>query len=53
MPLTWLARTGIRLDAQLVVDGLHNPLPGAKIPFGGLYGPVSKQELNLLKLSAG
>ena len=52
-PTSSSPRTGIRLDAQLVVDGLHNSLPGAKIAFGGLYRPVSKQELNLLNLSAG
>jgi hypothetical protein len=41
------------LETQLVVDGMHDPLPGAKVTFRGLYGPVSKQELNLLKLSTG
>jgi hypothetical protein len=32
---------GIRLDTQLVLYGVHDPLPGAEIPFGGFYGPVS------------
>ena len=45
-----------RLDTQLVVDGVHDPLRGAKVHFRGLDvrgldGAVSKQELNLLKLS--
>ena len=45
------ARGGVRLPTQLVVDGVHNPLPGAKVSFRGLYGAVPKQELNLLNLS--
>jgi hypothetical protein len=44
---------GLRLDAHLVVDGVHDPLPGAEIPFRGLQGSVSEQELNLLKLATG
>jgi hypothetical protein len=32
------------LDTQLVVDGVHDPLPGAEVPLRGLYGPVSKQQ---------
>jgi hypothetical protein len=45
------ARPRMRLDAQLIVDGLDDPLPGAKVPLGSIYGPVSEQELNRLKLS--
>jgi hypothetical protein len=30
------ARVGIRLDAQLIVDRVRDPLPGAKVPFRGL-----------------
>ena len=47
------ARRSFWLDAQLVIDGVHDPLPGAEVPFRGLYRPMSKQELNLLKLSTG
>jgi hypothetical protein len=51
--VTSSARCSIWFDAQFVVDGMHDPLSGAEIPFRGLYGPVSKQELNLLKLATG
>ena len=47
------ARRSFWLDAQLVIDGVHDPLPGAKVPFRRLYAPMSKQKLNLLKLSTG
>jgi hypothetical protein len=30
-----------RLDAQLVVNSVHDPLPGAEVSFRGLHGPVS------------
>jgi hypothetical protein len=46
-------RTGIRFDAQLIVDGVHDPLPGAEIPFRGLCRAMPQQELNLLKFTAG
>ena len=51
--VTSSARGGVRLDAQFVVDGVHDPLPGPQIPVRGLHGLVSKQELNLLKFSTG
>jgi hypothetical protein len=41
------------LDAQLVINGVHDPLPGAEIPFRGLHRPMPEQELDLLKLSTG
>jgi hypothetical protein len=47
------APPGIRLDAELVVDSVRYPLAGAEVSFRGLYRPVSKQELDLLKLSTG
>jgi hypothetical protein len=46
-------RRGVWLDAQLVIDSVHDPLPGAKIPLRGLHRAMSKQELDLLKLSTG
>jgi hypothetical protein len=36
------AWVGIRFDTQLVVDGVHDPLPGAKVPVRGHHGLVSK-----------
>jgi hypothetical protein len=52
-PVTCSARTGVRLDPQLVIDGLDDSLPGSKILFRSLYGTMPEQELNLLKLSTG
>jgi hypothetical protein len=51
--VTSSARRSVWLDAQLVIDGVHDPLPGTEIPFCGLHGSVSQQELNLLKLATG
>jgi hypothetical protein len=47
------ARWSVWLDGHLVIDGGHDPLPGAEIPFRGLHRPMPEQELDLLKLSTG
>jgi hypothetical protein len=39
------------LDAQIVLHGVHDPLPGAKIALRGFDRSVPKQELDLLKLA--
>jgi hypothetical protein len=46
-------RRGIRLEAQLVINRMHDPLPGAQVPLRGLHRPMPKQELNLPKLPTG
>lgn len=51
--VTSSARWSVWLDAHLVIDGVHDPLPGAEIPFRGLHRPMPEQELDLLKLSTG
>ena len=51
--VTSSSRRGIGLNAQLVIDGVHDPLPRAKIPLRGLHRAMSEQELDLLKLPTG
>ena len=40
-------------DRQVVVDGLHEILPGAEVALGGLHGRVAEQQLDLLEIAAG
>jgi hypothetical protein len=47
------ARRGIRLDPQLVVDRMHDPLSGPEVPFRGLHRAMSEQKLDLLQLPTG
>ena len=51
--VTSSARRVIGLDAQLVINSVHDPLPGAKIPLRGLHRAMPKQELDLLKFTTG
>ena len=48
---TCSARTRIWFDAELIVYGLDNPLPGTEVPFCCFHGLVSEKKLDLLQLS--
>jgi hypothetical protein len=41
------------LDADVIIDGIAEPLFAAKIPFSCLDAHVTEQELDLFKLPAG
>jgi hypothetical protein len=51
--VSYSARRSFWLDAQLVIDGVHDPLPGAQILLCGLDRSMPEQKLDLLKLSTG
>ena len=42
----------IRLKSKQIIHGMPQVLLAAEIALGGLYGCMTKQELNLLNLSA-
>jgi len=44
--------SGIRLDADPVIDGRSNPLLAAQVAFGSLNRDVPEQKLNLLQLTS-
>jgi len=51
--VTSSARGSVWLDAQFVIHGVHDPLPGTEITLCGLDRSVPEQELDLLKFAAG
>jgi len=48
--VTFSARCGVRLDAQLIVESVHDALWGATIPLRGFHGAMPEQELDLFEL---
>jgi len=47
------SRPQLRLDGQMIVDRLHEILPGAEVPFRRLHGRMPQEELDLFEVAAG